>query len=311
MINELQIQNFQSHKDTELKLSPGVNAIVGLSDAGKSSIIRALRWAIENRPAGEAMRSDWGGDTIITIDVDVPFENTKEKSYQIISRVRTKKWNGYNLTGDEFKAIKSEVPEEIQQALNISAVNLQQQHDRAFLLTNSSGEVAQHFNRIANLEAIDNATKAVRSALREHEQNIKTGQTHLEGLEESLAEFAYLDEYETKIITLEKLAEELVQVESDSVQLKVLYALIEQTKIDIIECQKLTQLEKPVSIVLELYKHLKTKMGEMNSLQNSIQDIEEATAEAEQIKRKLKRLRKEFKENFPDVCPLCGQEVKR
>ena len=42
-----------------------------------------------------------------------------------------------------------------------------------------------------------------------------------------------------------------------------------------------------------------------------IQDIEETTAEVEQTKKKLKRLRKEFKENFPDVCPLCGQEVKK
>ena len=311
MINSLQIQNFQSHKDSELKFSPGVNAIVGLSDAGKSSIIRALRWVIENRPAGEDLRSDWGGDTQVMIDVDVPFNNTKEKSCQLIERVRTKKWNGYVLTLDEFSAIRSEVPEEIRQALNLSNINLQHQHDQAFLLTNSSGEVAQHFNRIANLEAIDNATKAVRSALREHEQDIKAGQTHLEGLEESLAEFAHLDEYETKIIALEELAKELVQIESDSVQLKVLYALIEQTEIDIIECQKLTRLEKPVNAVLQLYKHLKTKMGEINSLQNSIQDIDEATAEAGQIKKKLKRLQKEFKENFPDVCPLCGQEVKK
>ena len=43
MIKSLSVKNFQSHKDTKLDLSIGVNTIVGLSDSGKSGFIRALK----------------------------------------------------------------------------------------------------------------------------------------------------------------------------------------------------------------------------------------------------------------------------
>ena len=44
MINSIKIQNFQSHKNTTIKLKPGVNIITGSSDCGKSVDIRALKW---------------------------------------------------------------------------------------------------------------------------------------------------------------------------------------------------------------------------------------------------------------------------
>jgi len=56
MIKYLQIQNFQSHKDSLLEFDPGVNVIVGSSDSGKTAVIRALRWLVWNRPSGDAFR---------------------------------------------------------------------------------------------------------------------------------------------------------------------------------------------------------------------------------------------------------------
>ena len=43
-IKKISIQNWESHEDTTLdNLSPGLNAIIGLSNSGKSSIVRAMK----------------------------------------------------------------------------------------------------------------------------------------------------------------------------------------------------------------------------------------------------------------------------
>jgi exonuclease SbcC len=43
MIKEIFIQNYLSHKRTSLKLHEGVNVFIGLSDNGKSAIIKAIK----------------------------------------------------------------------------------------------------------------------------------------------------------------------------------------------------------------------------------------------------------------------------
>ncbi len=309
MIGSLKIQNFQSHKDSELIFSPGVNAIVGLSDTGKTAILRALRWLIENRPAGEAMRSDWGGE----ISVEAILQNGQKRNMEIlgVERYRNGKENAYRLNHDTFKAIKSEVPEEIQQALNITKVNLQHQHDTAFLLTSSPGEVAQHFNQVANIESIDRGMKKVQSAFRKHEQNLKTGTENLEVLNRDLANFDYLEAYEKKVVALEELERGLTQFESSIVKLKKLIQEIRETESKIDEYQKLTRLSGPVNAVLQLYKHLTAEHKNISNLQNLIQDIRNTTTGMKMKKSSLKKLQTQFKESFPDVCPLCEQEVKR
>ena len=63
MIDKIKIENIQSHKNTELNLSNGINVIVGSSNNGKSAILRALYWAIYNRPLGiDTLCSHWALD---------------------------------------------------------------------------------------------------------------------------------------------------------------------------------------------------------------------------------------------------------
>ena len=58
MIDKIKIQNYQSHENTELELSPGINVIIGETDRGKTSILRALNWMFSNRPLGEGFKCD-------------------------------------------------------------------------------------------------------------------------------------------------------------------------------------------------------------------------------------------------------------
>lgn len=43
-IQEVTIEGYQSHTNSTFRLSPGLTVITGPSDAGKTAIIRALRY---------------------------------------------------------------------------------------------------------------------------------------------------------------------------------------------------------------------------------------------------------------------------
>lgn len=52
-IEQIILENFQSHEYTELNLSKGFNVLVGESRQGKSAIERSLYWVYENKPNGK------------------------------------------------------------------------------------------------------------------------------------------------------------------------------------------------------------------------------------------------------------------
>jgi exonuclease SbcC len=156
MIHSILITNFQSHKETELIFSPGVNIILGQSDSGKTAIFRALCWPTWNRPVGDEFRSDWGGETKIELRLDesrIIRSKDKENIYQIDDN-------------EPLKAFGKDVPVEISKILNIDETNIQQQLDSPFLLTESPGEVAKHFNHIAHLEQIDKSLSFLNAGIK-------------------------------------------------------------------------------------------------------------------------------------------------
>lgn len=146
MINKLHLQNFQLHKDTTLELDKGINIISGSSDNGKSSIIRAIRWVLQNRPSGEGFRT-YGCQDDTKVELVVNGAR--------IARCRGKNSNSYQDDKAEYKALRSDVPTEISEVLNILPCSLQTQHEPYYLLQNSPGDVAKQINTFANLEVIE------------------------------------------------------------------------------------------------------------------------------------------------------------
>jgi exonuclease SbcC len=165
MIDTLIIEGFQSHHETAMELHPGLNVIVGPSDQGKSSIVRALRWVCRNRPQGESFINDELGKTAVTIECDG----------FLVTRERNKKKNCYHIEGEELKALRSDVPEEVSNVLQVYDQNIQSQHpnDQYFLLSDSPGQIAKKFNEVSNMAVMDNALKSVNSKVRKTNQTIR------------------------------------------------------------------------------------------------------------------------------------------
>lgn len=301
MIEKLTLENFQSHKYTELEFAPGLNAIIGQSDTGKSAILRALRWVITNRPSGEAYRSYWGGDTEVIIQLD----NSS------IMRYKSASGNGYKLNGSVFQAIGTTVPDEIASALAIDEVNFQQQLDRPFLLDSSPGEVAQHFNRVAGLDKIDSAVQTVQSKIRQINSGLAAAQTAVAQGTEELAKYSFLPNFEIDLISLETLQSEARKIQSD---IDFIRSKLEQYKKIEEEERKISKRalhEKAVSALLMLISKSKEETKKANKIKKVIFDLKSCEATIASIEDSLKRKIEEFNAVFPDICPLCGQVVKK
>ena len=200
MIRSVNIENFQSHAQTRLEFVDGVNWIVGASDVGKSTVMRAMQWLFENRPGGDAFRSHWGGDTLVQISTD----NIGDVLSDVFTRGKGKE-NYYAVNLCELKAFGQSVPDEITRTLNLDMpINFQRQHDGPFLVASSPGEVARELNRVASLEEIDTTFAAIEKRLRDTARRHQDGEAEqIERQQRLETEFADLDARESSITALE------------------------------------------------------------------------------------------------------------
>ena len=234
MLRSISIFNFQAHRRTKLEFAPGVNAIAGASDQGKSSIIRALRWVVENRPAGDSFRSNFAGDQ----DTEVTVETTDGET---VTRTKGPKTNSYSVNGKELKAMGQSVPEEVSVALRLGSVNFQHQMDAPFLLSLGSSKLSQYLNEVAGLDAIDRATSNIRKRILGNSQDQRTIEVQKAATATALEKFQGLDETEGRLVAAEGLEGQinamgqkeralrgcLVSVQADSDFIKPLKRVVE------------------------------------------------------------------------------------
>jgi len=195
-IDKLILRNFQSHKHTEIEFSPNVSAIVGESDEGKTSIIRALYWAAQNKPSGGDFISDFSkkGECSSTIVIDG----------NEVTRFKNKTKNEYIVNGQAFKALgKSGIPDEVKNILQLDELNFQNQMDSPFLLSSSSGEVARYLNDIVNLNVIDESLKKVNAKTNACNRDIENKEAEIESNTIELKDYAWLKQAEKELLQLE------------------------------------------------------------------------------------------------------------
>ena len=145
MLQRLRIKNFQAHKDLKIKFDGCVTTIVGKTDTGKSSILRALYWLCFNKPSGDAFIKSGEKQTKVCLWID---------NHKIIRNRGAK--NFYKLDGRTLKSFGSNVPEPVKAILGLEPENFQRQLDSPFWLTLSSVQVSRELNQIVDLSLLDN-----------------------------------------------------------------------------------------------------------------------------------------------------------
>lgn len=175
MIERLELVNFESHTHTIVDFSQGVNIITGNSDAGKSSLLRALRLVLNNEP---------GGEDFINFNADSCAVILHVNGHEVVrKKARNNKVNEYVLNGKVLKAFGQSVPDEVKAVTGLTEVNAEWQFDRRpFLLAETGGYIASKLNEIVNLELIDYSLKNIASTKRENAQKLDSASEQHEAL---------------------------------------------------------------------------------------------------------------------------------
>ena len=271
MFKSVSIQNFQSHAKTVLDFHEGVNVIVGTTDGGKTAIIRALRWLIWNRPSGDALRSRWGGATNVQLETEEGvITRSKDKIDKYTLRLKGQE-------DIEFKAIGTSVPAEIQGVLNISEINLQNQHDATFLLSDTPGAVATHFNKVARLDRIDSATSAINGWIRGLKSDVSHLETDIATEKAKLPQFENLEKFEIEIEALEQMESRLTSMRGKRDTLKKVITQYADLEEEIETLTPLLELEGLVTSTLDnitQQDQLQTQADELHAIIDDLEELE-------------------------------------
>lgn len=267
MIKSLEIHNYQSHKHSILEFDKGINVITGTSDSGKSVIIRALKWLATNRPVGDDFKSWWANEVSVTVLVDS----------LSVQRIKNKKENNYSiLNGAQasiFKAMKTDVPDEIKEVLNFTDINFQSQITMPFLLSESSGEVARYLNKIVNLDNIDSTLKNIEKRKRKANSDLNYKEDYLKELSESLEIYDNLDEIEHLISSIESFYNDFKLCSQRFKGISDLISSISETQENIKGYDAVLEAEKSYKEVYGLDKELLHLMTERTQLSIDIDEI--------------------------------------
>jgi DNA repair protein SbcC/Rad50 len=349
MIEKIKLRNFQSHKNSEIEFGEGLNVIVGSSDSGKSSILRALSLVCSNKPSGESMVSHWAkedgkvkGDMEVVLEVD---------GKEIIRR-RGSSTNEYSFDGEVYKGMGSNVPRPIEEKLNLDEINVQGQHDSVFLLSDSSGEIAKKLNRVVNLDKMDVAVSNVNKWKRDTEKEKKRIDSEYIEVHTKIEDLDWIDEAKKEIEEYEYLyglsdgkkehKEKLRNIVDPLSQIDLSqFGWISGAEEDLHILEKLIEVrnekkesqDRMVGIVDELdsiviedfdYDGLISDLNEledikidrefkdhkMNALVDLVSSLKSSIRSIKKIEDDIYYEQDLFDRTMPEVCPLCGQEVK-
>lgn len=318
MIERLRIQNFQSHEGNSLEFAPGVNVIIGASDTGKSAIIRSLKWIAWNRPLGNAFRSYWDGVTKAELEFSDGIQVSREKDSNEFYLLQ-----GLEAEEDlEFTAFGTSVPEEVEEALNLSELNFQGQMDSAFLISNNPGEVSRHFNKVANIEQIDTSLKNVESRIRSLKQDKVASEEEIVRLEEDLGSYGELDKMVAELEVLEEMQKGQKGKENQVRGLEKICNQITSVSDQIKELSDILLLEKKVDVLLRLVdkkgqreKQLKIVeriLSKIEGLDKQVLHFEEILQSEDLINQVLELYNKksEFEDQFERLEKIIDSEQR-
>lgn len=343
MIDEILIKNFQSHEDSHLSFSPGVNVIIGSSDSGKSAIKRALCAVTDNNFSTSFIRTD---------------ESKAEVSLFIegfeIKRTRSNTENSYFFHKSLYEGFGTNIPEIISNFINFNELNVQHQADTPFLIAETSGEVSRFLNKKVNLEIMDTTLKNLNSKRKKVLSELEFTESEKSKLEVQIQEYDFIKNIEKLVLQGEKLEAYVIKISqninllsktcekiqkiqhdlSDMANINSELSLIEQAEtliksesslnitllklkslISSIQLREKNIKEKTISDeenesveqCLILYKEIEKSISHKETLNKLLKRIDQIGSVLKQHENKISRLEKEWHEKMPEICPLCGK----
>lgn len=186
MLKQLAIQNFQSHQATTVVFGRKLTCVCGPSNQGKTAILRALGWIINNRPRGSGFIRNGSDDACVTLTLDDGRTVTRRRD-------RKGRINEYQVGGETLTALGADVPEQVTNLLGLADINVSNQLAQHFLLLDPPGQIAKTINEAVHLERAEAVVDRASAKVREVKALVKVQDDRAKALDLALGAFSWLD----------------------------------------------------------------------------------------------------------------------
>lgn len=292
-IKKVIIENFQSHKNTELVFDEGLNVIVGPSDQGKSAVLRAIKWVLYNEPRGNEFIRQGTSGAKVTIEISNGYTITRE---------RTSSKNRYILEDENgqtsiYEGFGNEVPLEVIKAHGMpkvildtdirSILNYGEQMEGPFLLSESGALRAKAIGRLTGLHIIDKVIRDTAVDLRRESQTGERLKDEIKSIDERLQEYKDLEILEGNLIKSE---EAIMEFEKLLKRVERLEALKNELKENNNEYAKTKDILSRLSGLDECEEHLRNGelgLARLTLIEGIHKRVETAEAGIEEMRKVL------------------------
>jgi exonuclease SbcC len=337
-LKKLVLYRFQKHKKKTIRFDPHVTTIVGDTNSGKSTIVRALRYLYLNHPSGKNYSYNRKGRFRIRVFFDD----------QRITRVKSKRTNTYQIGSQTpLKAVGvGKVPPAVADLVKVSDLNFQQQIDPPFWFTETAGKVSKKLNEIVNLGKIDRTLDNVAKKLRKAKSEVEITSERLEEARERKKDLNWVPEFHRRVKRLEMLSRKRADVAIKRSQIASLIKDVSDIKRRIDRASKailyadkvsragaraleltgrrkqLENLLKEINDSSEIAKHIVPDIGNLEGVRGEADKAAEDRRDLEYMVQQLKEASEEVKQCRTLVieserklakvkrCPVCNQKVK-
>lgn len=213
-LQRLKLCDFQAHRELEIALAPTITTIVGPTDAGKSAVLRALRWICLNDLPGDAFIREGAKRAEVSLELDSGNTITRSKGAHGL--------NLYTLDDEEYQSFYTGVPSAIADLLRLDPLNFQAQHDSSYWFSETPGEVSRQLNAVVDLSIIDTTLSAVATEVRraserktiaaERLQTVQAEHDALQAQQERIDDFHQLETFYDRTQQVQQKHDKLYQI---------------------------------------------------------------------------------------------------
>ena len=310
MLKGIRIKNFQKHKKKQILFDPKITTIVGKSDAGKSSIIRAIQLVLFNKPSGKRYITQGEEETEVQLKIDDKTitrqrDNGRKNQYVIQLKNGSKKY---------LKAVGGTLPEDVYNISKIDLHNIQNQHDEPFWVSMSGGNISKELNKLVNLEEMDDAIAKAKTITNAKDAIVKSLARSIEHNKRTIDEIKWIEEAHKQAKKIRE-AYKAWQLKLDRLyELKVAVTKIKGYEENKQKYSKaiLYGIEKENKIG-KLRKAWGETLCTKDDLQKLIANIKTKKKRAEEWESLLDDYKSELKELESKVkeCPECGTVIEK
>ena len=298
MIDSLFLKNFQCHESFKVEFYERITTIVGPSDVGKSSILRALRWVYTNKPSGKAFLRH--GST-------KPARVSLHVVGHTVSRIRGEGRNVFKFDDKLYQSFGSGVPEDVVSFLALGPENFQSQHDPVFWFSLSPGEVSRELNGIVNLGLIDSTLADLASQLRKSKTKVELTEERLKKAKEEETRLSWTKKADKELKIIERIEESLEERAGRIARLGRLLDDLGRLSLAVKKAKAILPLAQRVK---ELWEKKMLLQSQRDRLLKLVEEWHRLLKVSHHVSVRLGTIEDQMKRLLKDGCPLCGRKDK-